>query len=163
MSSEIEYLTGRNYKCNNCGYADISYGYIKGDDFLLDTYEPCDRCESRDLAWLLSVPNIDRFSERFPYFDRGLGQMVTSKKHRLDVCKQKNVVPIDGDIDFSPEMSRIEKKNKEDDKIVANMQDLADNHPGYADYRKRKEQGWKPEFKHREQNDPGVDPFNEEI
>jgi len=162
MSSDHEYLTGRNYSCNNCGLQDISYGYIRGDDFLLDTFEPCDRCGSRDLAFLLSVPNIDRFSERFPYFDRGLGRTVTSKKHRLEVCREKNVVPIDGDIDFSPEMYRIEKKNREDDEIVAKMQDLADNHPGYAEYRKQKEQGWTPEFRHREQTAPGADPFNEE-
>ena len=161
-SKEYEYLTSRNYRCRQCGHEDVSYGFIKGDDFLLDTFDPCERCESADLNFLLSVPNIDRFGERFPYFDRGLGRVVTSKNHRLEVCKELGVVPVDGDIDYSTEYGKLERKHQEEDKIVADLQDKVENHPGYAEYRKKKDQGWKPEFKHRPQNEPGVDPFNEE-
>jgi hypothetical protein len=162
QSEQSEYLTSRNYRCKDCGHHDVSYGFIKGDDFLLDTFDPCERCESTNLDFLLSVPNIDRFGERFPYFDRGLGQMVTSKKHRLEVCKKKGVVPIDGDIDYSDDYNKLVRKHEEEDKIVEDIQDKVENHPGYADYRKQKDQGWSPEFKHRPQNDAGVDPFNEE-
>ena len=162
-NSETEYLTSRNYRCLDCGHTDKTYGFIKGDEFLLDTFDPCERCNSTNLDYLLSVPNIDRFSERFPYFDRGLGQMVTSKKHRLDVCKKMGVVPIDGDIDYSTEYNQLKRKNEEEDKIVSDIKDRVENHPGYAEYRKKREQGWKPEFKHRAQNEPGVDPFNEEV
>ena len=57
---------------------------MMGDKLLMDTFDPCERCDSLDFDILLSVPNIDRFSERFPYFDRGLGCMVTSKNQRLE-------------------------------------------------------------------------------
>jgi len=160
-SSDREYLTSRNYRCRTCGHKDVSYGFIKGDDFLLETFDPCERCESTDLDFLLSVPNIDRFDERFPYYDRGLGRMLTSKKHRMEVCKELGVVPIDGDIDHSTEYNQAKRKNEEEDKIVEEIKDRVENHPGYAEYRKKREQGWKPEFKHRPQNEAGVDPFNE--
>ncbi len=157
-----EFLTSRHYRCNRCGYEGKTYGFIKGDELLMDTFDPCERCDSLDFDILLSVPNIDRFSERFPYFDRGLGCMVTSKKDRLSKAKERGVVPIDGDIDYSGEMSNLQQKHQEEDKIVEDIQDKMDNHPAYAEYRKLKDQGWKPEFKHRQQNAPGVDPFNED-
>lgn len=158
-----EFLTSRHYRCNNCGYEGKTYGFIKGDDLLMDTFDPCDRCESIDFDILISVPNIDRFSERFPYFDRGLGCMVTSKKDRLEKCKEKGVVPIDGDIDYSDDFGKLERRIKEEDKIVEDLQDRMEHHPGYVEYRKLKDQGWKPEHTHREQSDaPKIDPFNEE-
>jgi len=157
-----EFLTSRHYRCNRCGYEGKTYGFIKGDELLMDTFDPCERCDSLDFDILLSVPNIDRFSERFPYFDRGLGCMVTSKKDRLSKAKERGVVPIDGDIDYSTEMSNLQQKHQEEDKIVEDVQHKMDNHPAYAEYRKLKDQGWKPEFNHRQQNAPGVDPFNED-
>jgi hypothetical protein len=162
MNKETEYLTSRHYRCNGCGYEGKSYGFIKGDELLMNTFDPCERCDSLDFDILLSVPNIDRFGERFPYFDRGLGCMVTSKKQRLKKCKEMGVVPIDGDVDYSSDMTNLEQKHKEEDRIVEDIQEKMEHHPGFAEYRKAKDQGWKPEFTHREQNAPGVDPFNEE-
>ena len=160
--SRDEFLTSRNYRCNDCGYEGKSYGFMMGDKLLLKTFDPCERCDSLDFDILLSVPNIDRFSERFPYYDRGLGCMVTSKNHRLEKCEELGVVPIDGDIDYSPDFSKIEQQHAEEDRIVEDIQDKIEHHPGYAEYRKQKEQGWTPSFKHREQHTPSVDPFNED-
>tara|TARA_R110000765_G_scaffold326212_3_gene417579 strand:- start:425 stop:904 length:480 start_codon:yes stop_codon:yes gene_type:complete len=155
-------LVCKSYRCKECGRTGQTYGYLVGDEFDIPSFDPCESCESADIDLLVSAPNIDRFSERFPYFDRGLGVMLTSKNHRQEVCTQKGVVPIDGDIDFSDDYGKLERKNAEEDKIVADQQDRVDNHPGYAEYRKLKDQGWKPKHTHREQNEPGVDPFNEE-
>ena len=157
-----EILVCKSYRCKECGKTGQTYGYLVGDEFDMESFDPCESCESADIDLLVSAPNIDRFSERFPYFDRGLGMMLTSKNHRKQVCKEKGVVPVDGDIDFSTDCGKIERKNAEEDKIVADIQDRVDNHPGYAEYRKLKDQGWKPKHTHREQNEPGVDPFNEE-
>jgi hypothetical protein len=161
MSRKDEFLISKHYRCNNCQFEGKSYGYISGDELLMDTFDPCEKCETRDFTLLISVPNIDRFGERFPYFDRGLGCMVTSKKHRLSKAKELGVVPVDGDVDYSSDYSKLEQKHAEEDKIVSDIQEKVEHHPGYADYRKQKEQGWKPNFKHREQNAPGVDPFEE--
>ena len=157
-----EVLVCKSYRCKSCGRTGQTYGYLVGDEFDLSSFDPCESCESADIDLLVSAPNIDRFSERFPYYDRGLGMVLTSKQHRMQVCAEKGVVPVDGDIDFSDNIGKIQRKNEEEDKIVADLQDRAENHPGYAEYRKLKDQGWKPEFIHREQNEPGVDPFNEE-
>ena len=157
-----EFLVCKNYRCKVCRHEGETYGYIKGDEFLMETFDPCEGCGSLELDFLLSVPAIED-TERYPYYDRGLGMMLESKAHRRKVCKEKGVVPVDGAIDFSDEYGKLERKQAEEDKIVEDLRDKVDNHPGYAEYRKMKDQGWKPEFKHREQgNTPGVDPFNEE-
>ena len=156
-----EYLVCKNYRCLDCQNEGETYGYIVGDNFIMDTFDPCEECGGLNLTFLLSVPSIED-TERYPYFDRGLGMMLESKAHRRKVCKDRGVVPVDGDIDFSSDYGKLERKQAEEDKIVADLQDKVDNHPGYAEYRKKKDQGWKPEFKHRPQNAPGVDPFNEE-
>ena len=156
-----EFLVCKNYRCKQCRFEGETYGYIKGDEFLMDTFDPCEECGSLDLDFLLSVPAIED-TERYPYFDRGLGITLESKEHRKRECKKRGVVAIDGDIDFSDDYGKLERKNAEADKIVADMQDRIDHHPGYAEYRKKKDQGWKPKHVHRDQGiAPGVDPFNE--
>ena len=159
--SKDEFLISKHYRCKDCEYEGKTYGFIKGDELLMETFDPCERCDSLNFDILISVPNIDRFGERFPYFDRGLGCMVTSKKDRLSKCKDLGVVPVDGDVDYSSDLGNLERKHAEEDRIVADIQDKVENHPGYAEYRKQKDQGWSPSFKHREQNTPGVDPFQE--
>ena len=71
------------------------------------------------------------FDTEFPYFDRGLGREITSASHRHEV-------------DFSDEMAEYQKKVREEDAIVADMQDRLEHHPGYADYRRQRDRGWTP-------------------
>jgi hypothetical protein len=84
------------------------------------------------------------FDTEFPYFDRGLGREITSASHRDEVCKELGVVPVDGNVDFSDEMAEYQKKVREEDAIVADMQDRLEHHPGYADYRRQRDRGWTP-------------------
>lgn len=156
-----EFLVCKNYRCIECRTEGETYGYIQGDDFLMDTFDPCENCGSMNITFLISVPSIED-TERYPYFDRGLGITLESKEHRRRACKERGVVPVDGDIDFSTEYGKLERKIAEEDKLVEEQQERIDHHPGYAEYRKLKEQGWKPEFKHRDQGTtPGSDPFQE--
>ena len=111
----------------------------------------CEYCGSKNLEIEVPIPSIDRFGERFPYFDRGLGRMLHSKAHRRKVCKELGVVPIDGDMDFSPEVHKIQNKIAEDKKVVEDLNDRLDNHPGFKEYRELKDKGHKPKFKHRRQ------------
>jgi|TARA_R100000084_G_scaffold108305_1_gene70622 hypothetical protein len=87
------------------------------------------------------------FDTEFPYFDRGLGRQITSASHRAEVCKELGVVPLDGDIDNSDEQAEYNKKVEEEDAIVEDMRDRLLNHPGYAEYRRLRDMGWKPKQK----------------
>jgi hypothetical protein len=90
--------------------------------------------------WLPSV-KIDRFSERFPYYDRGLGLMLTSKKHRRDVCKARGLVPVDGDWDvekeFKPQWDEEDRLHED----YVQYSDRLDNDPAFAEFRKAQDEG----------------------
>lgn len=108
--------------------------------------------------------SIDRFGEdtNWPYFDRGLGRMLHSKKHREEVCKEMGVVPIDGDIDYSSDYNKLEAKQQADDKLVEDHKKQVEESPAYAEYRQAKDRGALQAFQHRDQGTgPKVDPFNE--
>ena len=74
-----------------------------------------------------------------------------SKAHRREVCRQKGVVPIDGDIDASRTLEKARQQEREDNKILDKLKDRMENHPGYAEYRKMKDRGFKHQYKHRRQ------------
>ena len=109
----------------------------------------CEYCLGKNLQIDIPIPSIDRFGERFPYYDRGLGMWLQSKKHRREMCKKMGVEPIDGDIDFSSEVHELRKKQEDDKKVVDDLKDRMENHPGFKEYRELKDKGFKPNFKHR--------------
>ena len=59
------------------------------------------------------------------------------------------VEPVDGDIDFTPEVKEIQKAQEDDKKVVDDLKDRMENHPGFKEYRELKDKGFKPNFKHR--------------
>ena len=137
----------RDVRCFDC--EKVSYVDCSKDNEYDPSVAQCDYCNSCNVEVLISVPSIDRFGERFPYYDRGLGMTLHSKAHRREVCKKLGVTPVEGDIDMIEEANKVRKagetNKKEYDKIKKNMKD----HPGYREYRRLKDRGWKPKFKHR--------------
>lgn len=111
----------------------------------------CEHCGSADLEIMPACHNIDRFSERFPYFDRGLGVMLQSKAHRREVCKRMGVSPVDGDVDMLTDYKNDKIKAEEDSRVLRKMKRDLKDHPGYREYREMKDKGWTPKFKHRRQ------------
>ena len=111
----------------------------------------CEHCGSKNLEIKPACHNIDRFSERFPYYDRGLGMWLKSKAHRREMCKKKGVVPLDGDMDHSKSLEASRTAEREDKRILNKFKDRIENHQGYAEYRRLKARGWKPNHKHRRQ------------
>lgn len=111
----------------------------------------CEHCGSKDLEIMPACHNIDRFSERFPYYDRGLGVMLQSKAHRREVCRKMGVSPVDGDVDMQAEYRNVVNKQNADKNVLKKMEHDLQHHPGYKEYRKMKDRGWSPEFKHRRQ------------
>ena len=97
------------------------------------------------------APAIDRFSERFPYFDKGLGVMLTSKRHRREVMKQMGVIAVDGEVDINESARKAEAVTKDDEAILADMKHRLEHHPGYREYRQLRDRGWKPTNKVRRQ------------
>ena len=84
---------------------------------------------------------IDRWSERFPYYDRGLGVLLTSKQHRRDICKERGLTPVDGDWDLDGAFREFDDTNEKEEKEYADYCDRLDNHPAFADWRKANDQG----------------------
>ena len=123
-----------DFECPQCGlrFEEIIEGGKVGGVI-------CPDCATT-AEWRPSV-KIDRFSERFPYYDRGLGMVLTSKQHRLDVCKERNLIPVEGDLDVSKWASEERSKADADLKVWDDLQEKYDKHPAFADYRKARDQG----------------------
>ena len=138
-STEKRGLSLHEFKCNGCGHSfeeivDHGDGQSVDDDF------KCPECGKMDCRWQ-PMSNIDRWSERFPYYDRGLGVMLKNKAHRREICKQRGLTPVDGDYDeeelFSGQDSRREREEKEYTDYV----DRLDNAPEFKEYRIAVDQG----------------------
>ena len=141
----------RDAICNDCN----EESFVDCTDLETDNYSrenvSCEHCGSKDLEIRPACHNIDRFSERFPYYDRGLGVMLQSKAHRREVCRKMGVSPVDGDVDMQREYTNVVNKQQADAKVVEKMKHDLKHHPGYKEYRKMKDRGWKPNYKHRRQ------------
>ena len=138
----------RDYACKDCeavGEVDCT-----NDD---NEHDPsvarCEECGSDNLEIYAPGSAIDRFSERFPYFDRGLGVMLQSKRHRREVMKKKGVVAVDGDLDIGMHARKAASVQREDESILRDMRERLDEHPGYKEYRQLRDRGWKPNFNFR--------------
>ena len=139
----------RDYTCE-CGHED--FVDCTNDEQEFDTsVARCSECGSENLKIWSPVHMIDRFSERFPYYDRGLGMVLTSKRHRREVCRARGLVPVDGDVDIQGEFEERKRQEAEDVAELDKMRHLMSDHPGYAEYRRLKDRGWKPNFRHRKQ------------
>ena len=128
----------RDVLCADCGHEDIE------DIDLVDGEVPksivCTNCGASAEVRPVTV-NIDRFSERFPYYDRGLGVMLQSKQHRRDICRQRGLTPVDGDWDIEREYSKWDTQNKKEEKEYADYCERLDTHPGFREFRRKRDLG----------------------
>ncbi len=110
-----------DFKCENCGY--VGYGKT------------------------VNRPSIGRFSEMFPYFDRGLDMWLTSKAHRREVMKERGLIEASGDWSVSDMQDKEALREVEEDKkIMEKLQKDMKESPAFAEYRNRKDQ---VTFKHK--------------
>ena len=101
------------FKCHDCDCVfEVIVDHSKGES-VKDTFN-CENCDSTNTVWKPSA-QIDRFSEQFPYFDRGL----------------------DEDKIFSQFDNRRDKEEKEYNDYC----DRLDNAPEFLDYRKAVDKG----------------------
>lgn len=99
----------------------------------------CVEC-GKHAVWQPSC-RIDRFSEQFPYYDRGLGVMLQSKQHRRDVCKTRGLTPVEGDYDVESVYSKWDTRVDEEKAEYDDYCDMLDNHPSFRDFRKQQDLG----------------------
>lgn len=125
------------FVCDGCGDDDlICIDFKKGENI---SPRQCESCEGMMRVKLSA--NIDRFSERFPYFDRGLGCWLKSKSHRRQIMKEKGLECIDGNVDFEAQADKQRYRDEESTQAWEKLEDRYENHPGFKDYRRARDKG----------------------
>ena len=143
-SGPATYFKFEDYKCLSC---DTHFEFTK--DTRKSETVVCPSCESQEVKLIPGLHGIDRFSERFPYYDRGLGMVLESKSHRRRICKERGLIPVDGDFDPNDMNAEARGRMEEDRRIMEKLQHDMKHHPAYAEYRRYKANGWNPNFKYR--------------
>ena len=127
------------YMCKDCDHQfDDLTDFSAGQHF--EDLRQCPKCDSKNSKWV-PMARIDRFSEQFPYYDRGLGVMLTSKQHRRDVCNARGLTPVDGDWDVEKEYSKWDARLDKEVKEYDDYCDRLDNHPGFKQFRIQRDKG----------------------
>ena len=138
-SSEKRGLSMHQFKCRDCEYLfEVIIDHSKGES-IEDTVK-CDDCGSSNTDWKPSV-RIDRFSEQFPYFDRGLGVWLKSKAHRRQVCKERGLTPVGNDLNEDKIFSQFDTRRDKEEKEYNDYVDRLDNAPEFLEYRKAVDKG----------------------
>jgi predicted nucleic acid-binding Zn ribbon protein len=117
-----------SFKCESCGEvfdATIFHATMKTADGV-----PCRKCGGHS-KWVITGLNVDTSDMRYPYFDRGLGMWIQSKRHRDEVCKEPRrfginsdgLIPVDGDFDVDKQLS---EKVREEERLTKDYDDYAD-------------------------------------
>ena len=156
---KVRYTNGRPRKpvhwvevfCKDCEKTGMSSADTEdhGYDFKMAR---CPECGSANVVEVKDEPlhhAIDRSSERYPYFDRGLGVMLKNARHRRQICRSRNLTPVEGDFDVSSLTRETRQAEANDEAVLRNMRDRLANHPGFREYRRLKDRRWKPNYKHK--------------
>lgn len=135
--SEKRGISLHDFRCNVCEYifeeiVDHGAGETVSDDL------ECPECKAVDCHWRPSA-RIDRWSERFPYYDRGLGVMLQNKAHRREICKQRGLTPVDGDFDEEKIFSKWDSQRESEEKEYNDYVDRLDNAPEFKEFRRAQE------------------------
>lgn len=132
-------LVMHRYRCNPCEHIfEEMIDARSGEHFEED--QECPECSAKDSRWVPSV-RIDRWSERFPYYDRGLGVMLRNKAHRAEICKRRGLTPVDGEWDLESEFRKMDVENERDERDYADYVDRLDNSPAFRNYREARDRG----------------------
>jgi hypothetical protein len=141
-------MSWHNFKCSTCNH-DFDDIVDHGKDETPGEGKACEAEGCDGHADWVPMAKIDRFSETFPYFDRGLGMMVNSKQHRREICKNPKkyginateLTPVDGDWDVDKEMGGYWRAEEELLKDYDEYADKLENDPAFASFREARDQG----------------------
>lgn len=124
------------YMCDTCGHH--TFEWFKGTPPKEVNCE-CEECSG--IAARVYKVKLDMHWARFPYYDRGLGMILKSEQHRLEVCRERGLTPVDGDWDMDSEIKKHDAKIEEEKETYRDYYDRVHNDPAYKDFRKAQDQG----------------------
>ncbi|MCP4437063.1 MAG: hypothetical protein GY913_21520 [Proteobacteria bacterium] len=130
------------FRCQACEHEEIID--IDFDAGETTDPRPCTQCGGEALVQFPKVPRdelLRREVEDGGYYDNGLGQWITDKKHRAAVCKAKGLIPVDGDIDTRAFARAERQRHLDDEAIISNYEDELENHPKFRKYREMRDKG----------------------
>jgi putative FmdB family regulatory protein len=87
-----------NYKCQACGHVLEEYVHRE------DPPVVCEKCGGETEMLIGGGPTNLFQQSMYPYFDRGLGVMLTSAGHRAQVCRERGLTPVDGGFSVRDDM-----------------------------------------------------------
>mgnify|MGYP003118042429 FL=1 len=126
-----------SFLCEDCGDEDLqTVDFKNGEDL---SPRECAKCTGKTHVQIEA--RIDRFSERFPYFDKGLGCWLKSKAHRRQICKERGLVPVGGDYDFDKQASKQAATDEKNQKSWEALNDKYENAPAFKKYRIARDKG----------------------
>jgi putative FmdB family regulatory protein len=132
-STKTNGLVMHLYMCKDCeNQFDELIDFSNGQHF--EDKQKCPKCSSVNSKWV-PMARIDRFSEMFPYYDRGLGVMLQSKQHRRDVCRERGLTPVDGDWNVDKVFSEWDTRYDSEVKEYDDYCDRLENHPAFRQFR----------------------------
>jgi len=109
-----------DFRCQACGnvFEDVLY-----------TDEPnpkCPVCGGDTTALIGGGPTNLYQQGMYPYPDRGLGLEVQSAAHRQQVCRERNLIPVDGSFDVNRDMGVAERQRQTREEDAAYDEYMAD-------------------------------------
>lgn len=141
-------LSRRCSGCGTCYEVVEKRGVFVGMD-RADDRPTCPRCDSEHFDALITtgqgilLGGAAGAGSTYPYFDNGLGCYVESDAHRRRICKERKLIPIDGDFDPVAEAARREDWAGQDRALAEHEQYLRDleERPDFAGYRAARDRG----------------------
>lgn len=102
----------------------------------------CPKCgaEGKEKAGFPSAEGM----KAYPRFDRGLGCVINSPAHRAAICKERGLIPVDGDWDIDAYLRKEHEKADAHNKAYAEYCDKLDNAPEFASLREAQDKGLHP-------------------
>tara|TARA_S200002703_G_scaffold154445_2_gene157237 strand:- start:1571 stop:2119 length:549 start_codon:yes stop_codon:yes gene_type:complete len=121
-----------NVMCKRCNH--LEEDFMPNDEEFI-----CNNCNHTEYTRDISRPNIERFSEQFPYYDRGMGTWLKNKNHRKSEMKKRNLIEAPGNFGVSDmQDQKAIKEAEEDKKVVQKLEKDMKESPAFAEYRQRK-------------------------
>lgn len=76
----------------------------------------------------------------YPRWDGGLGVMLQSAAHRRQICRERGLIPVDGDLDMRDLLADVrlqERQQAVGDEIMTQVE----HDPAFADFRRARDRG----------------------
>lgn len=89
----------------------------------------------------IELGDVSSVGKLYPYFDRGLGMQVNSSAHRKKICKERNLIPVDGTMD-NRDLTKAHAQEDEIERRYSALKDKYNNDPQFADYRRLRDKGF---------------------